>query len=144
MLQELPSKLTRMEAAGVPGSAEGLLRAAGETYGQALTESQRNPANWLLVYDLLSDVAACLEQIENPSRTRYRPVRYWGGDFDSPAVTAMEMMYVSQMQSQGGGFDSGSSGGGGFDSGGGGGGGSDSGGDFGGGDSGGGGSSSDY
>jgi hypothetical protein len=142
MLQELPSKLTRMDAAGVPGSAEGLLRAAGETYGQALTESQKTPANWLLVYELLTDVSACLDQIENPTRTRYRPVRYWDGDIDSPAQVAMEAMYISRMSSQGGGFDSGSSSDG-FDSGGGG-GGFDSGGDFGGGDSGGGGSSSDY
>jgi uncharacterized membrane protein YgcG len=144
MLQELPSKLTRMEADGVAGSAEGLLQAAAQTYGQALQESQRTPTNWLLAYELLSDVAACLDQIENPTRSRYRPVRYWDGDIDSPAALAMEAMYISQMQSQGGGgggwdsssssgFDSGSSGGG-FDSGGG----------FGGGDSGGGGSSSDY
>src|SRR5262249_45442210 len=59
MLQELPSKLTGTEAEGMPGSAEGLLRAAAETYGQALQESQRQPANWLLVYDLLADVVKC-------------------------------------------------------------------------------------
>jgi uncharacterized membrane protein YgcG len=144
MLRDVPARLVRMEASGVPGSAEGLLRAAADTYQQAQQESRLQPANWLLVYDLLSDVGACLAQIENPSRTRYQPVRYWGSAFDSPAATAMEMMYVSQMQSQdessGGGFDLG--GGGGGDSGGG--GGFDSGGDFGGGDSGGGGSSSDY
>lgn len=146
MLRDVPARLVRMEASGVPESAEGLLRAAADTYGQAQQESRLSPANWLLVYDLLSDVGACLDQIENPSRTRYRPVRYWGGQFDSPAVTAMEMMYISQMQSQGGssdgGFDLGGGGGGG-DSGGGG-SGFDSGGGFGGGDSGGGGSSSDY
>jgi uncharacterized protein len=144
MLEELPSKLTRMEADGVAGSAEGLLRAAAETYGQALEESQRTPANWLLAYELLADVTACIDQIENPTRTRYRPVRYWDTDIDSPAAVAMEAMYVSQMQSQGGGgggWDSSSSGG--FDSGSSG-GAFDSGGGFGGGDSGGGGSSSDY
>jgi uncharacterized protein len=144
MLQELPSKLTRMEADGVAGPAEGLLQAAAQTYGQALQESQRTPANWLLAYELLSDVGACLDQIENPTRTRYRPERYWDSDINSPAAVAMEAMYVSQMQSQGGGgggWDSSSSGG--FDSGSSG-GGFDSGGGFGGGDSGGGGSSSDY
>ena len=136
-LKDLPSKLTRIEAEGVPGSAEGLLRAAAETYGQALKESQRQPANWLLVYDLLADVVECLERIENPSRARYQPVRYWTGDFNSPAVTALEMMYVAQSQggaSSSGGFDSGGGGGAGFDTSGG----------FGGGDSGGGGSSSGY
>jgi len=143
MLKELPSKLTRMEVEGVPGSAEGLLRAASETYGQALQESRREPANWLLVYDLLADVVECLERIENPSRERYQPVRYWAGDFDSPAETALEMMYVAQ--SQGGGSWASASSGGGFDSGGGGaGGGFDTSGGFGGGDSGGGGSSSGY
>jgi uncharacterized membrane protein YgcG len=140
MLKELPSKLTRMEAEGVPGSAEGLLRAAAATYGQALQESLRQPANWLLVYDLLADVGECLERIENPSRARYQPVRYWTGDFNSPAGTALEMMYVAQ--SQDGGISASSSGG--FDSGGGGGGGFDTSGGFGGGDSGGGGSSSGY
>jgi uncharacterized membrane protein YgcG len=143
MLKELPSKLTRMEAEGVPGSAEGLLRAAAETYGQALQETRRQPANWLLVYDLLADVGECLERIENPSRARYQPVRYWTGDFNSPAETALEMMYVAQ--SQGGGSWVSASSSGGFDSGGGGGGGGfDTSGGFGGGDSGGGGSSSGY
>ncbi|HKE22448.1 MAG TPA: hypothetical protein VKB88_08665, partial [Bryobacteraceae bacterium] len=100
-------------------------------------------ANWLLVYDLLADVVECLERIENPSRERYQPVRYWAGDFDSPAETALEMMYVAQ--SQGGGSWASASSGGGFDSGGGGaGGGFDTSGGFGGGDSGGGGSSSGY
>jgi uncharacterized membrane protein YgcG len=142
MLQELPSRLTRMEVQGVPGSAEGLLRAAAETYGQALQDSQRRPANWLLVCDLLADVVKCLERIENPSQARYQPVRYWAGDFDSPAATALEMMYMAQMQSQGGSSDSSSAA---FNVGGGGGGGGfDTGGGFGGGDSGGGGSSSDY
>lgn len=143
MLKELPSKLTRMEAEGVPGSAEGLLRAAAETYGQALQESRRQPANWLLVYDLLADVGECLERIENPSRARYQPVRYWTGDFNSPAETALEMMYVAQAQGGGSWVSASSSGG--FDSGGGGGGGGfDTSGGFGGGDSGGGGSSSEY
>ena len=146
MLDALPSKITRMEADGVPYRAEGLLRAAAETFGQALDASRQSPVNWLLVYDLLADVSACLDQIENPSRTRYRPTRYWAGDIDSPAFTALDMLYVAEMQSSsggGGGFDTGSSGGG-FDSGSSSGGGFDSGGSFGGGDSGGGGSSSDY
>jgi uncharacterized protein len=145
MLDALPSKITRMEADGVPNRAEGLLRAAAETFGQALDASRQLPVNWLFVYDLLADVSACLEQIENPSRTRYRPTRYWAGDVDSPAFNALDMLYLSEMQSSGGGsgFDAGSSGGS-FDSGSGGGGGFDSGGSFGGGDSGGGGSSSDY
>ena len=145
MLKELPSKLAGMEAEGVPGSAEGLLRAASETYGQALQESRRQPANWLLVYDLLADVGECLERIENPSRARYQPVRYWTGDFNSPAETALAMMYVTQSQGGGGGGGFDTSGGfGGGDSGGGGGGGFDTSGGFGGGDSGGGGSSLGY
>jgi uncharacterized membrane protein YgcG len=158
MLRDVPARLVGMEASGVPERAEGLLHAAACTYEQAEQASRLRPPNWLLVYDLLSDVGACLDRIENPSQARYRPVRYWGGQYDSPAFTALDMMYLSQMQLQGGntggGFDFGGGGddsgggGGGFDFGGGGddsgGGGFDSSGDFGGGDSGGGGSSSDY
>jgi hypothetical protein len=150
MLAALPSKLTRMEAAGVPGSSEGLLRAAAETYNQALQLSQERPANWLLVYDLLADVSACLEQIENPvMRTRYQPVRYWYGDVASPAASMLALLYASQAAaSSNSSFNGGSNGGnsGGFSGGGDAGGfsgGGDSGG-FGGGDSGGGGASSDY
>ncbi|HKA01957.1 MAG TPA: hypothetical protein VKE70_35850, partial [Candidatus Solibacter sp.] len=142
MLHELPPKITRLEAEG-PIRGDGLLAAAAETYAQAAEEARRRPANWLLVYDLLSDVAACLDQVENPTRMRYRPVRYWATD-DSAAFLALQAM---QMQSQGSQFDSGSSSAGSFDSGGGGGGGGggfDSGGGFGGGDSGGGGASSGY
>jgi uncharacterized membrane protein YgcG len=160
MLASLPSKLARMEADGVPSSSEGLLRAAAETYDQALKESQEPQPNWLLVYDLLADVSACLDQIENPAmRTRYRPVRYWYGYVDSPAVEALALTYAAWAAASaaaasfddgpgggasggfGGGGDSGGFSGGG-DSGGSGGGG-DSGG-FGGGDSSGGGASSDY
>jgi len=146
MLASLPSKLARMEAEGVPGSSEGLLRAAAETYNQALNESRKQPVNWLLAYDLLADVSVCLEQIENPAmRTSYRPVRYWYGNIESPAAAALAMMYAPQAASSpdasfgGGSSGGGSSGGdsGGFSGGG------DSGG-FGGGDSGGGGASSDY
>jgi hypothetical protein len=88
MLASLPPKLTRMEAEREPGSSERALPAAAvETYKQALQESQKQPSNWLLVYDLLADVSECLEQIENPSmRTPYRPARYWSGDIDSPAA----------------------------------------------------------
>ena len=153
MLESLPSKLARMEAERMPGSSEGLLpTAAAETYNQALQESQKQPANWLLIYDLLADVSECLEQIENPSmRMPYRPARYWSGDITSPAGAALAMFYASQAalsyaalsqaaaSSDDESFDSGSSGAGsgGFSGGG------DSGG-FGGGDSGGGGASSDY
>jgi uncharacterized protein len=141
MLQQLPPRITHLEADG-PIRGDGLLVAAADTYSQAAEESRRRPANWLLVYDLLSDVAACLDQVENPTRMRYRPVRYWATD-DSAAFLALQAM---QMRSQGSQFDSGSSSVGSFDSGagGGGGGGFDSGGGFGGGDSGGGGASSDY
>jgi uncharacterized protein len=140
MLQDIPRKLVSMEADGVPDRAEGLLRAAADTYEQAQRESRLEPANWLLVYDLLADVDACLDQIENPTRMRYQPVRYWGGTYDSPAFNAMEMAYIASQQSQSdsggsGMFDSGSSS---SDSG------FDSSGSFGGGDSGGSGSSSDY
>ena len=152
MLETVPSTLVRLEAQGIPG-AEGMLRAAAETYHQGLQESQKNPANWLLVYDLLSDVAACLDRIENPSMSgRYQPARSWWGYTASPAADAMALWFAASMaRSSGGGWDSGSIGGsdnssswgGGGDAGGGG----DSGGDFGGfggGDSGGGGASSDY
>src|SRR5262249_25490316 len=110
-------------------------------------ESQKDQPNWLLVYDLLTDVAACLEQIENPSAgRRYQPARYWWGYTDSQAAAAVALMDAASMsRSSDGGGVSGSSGGdpggSGGDSGGGGGG--DFGG-FGGGDSGGGGASSDY
>jgi uncharacterized membrane protein YgcG len=148
MLQSLPSKLARTEAERMPGPSEGLLpTAAAETYNQALQESQKQPANWLPIYDLLADVSECLEQIENPSmRMPYRPARYWSGDINSPAGAALAMFYASQAalsqvaaSSDDDSFDSGSSGAGsgGFSGGG------DSGG-FGGGDSGGGGASSDY
>jgi uncharacterized membrane protein YgcG len=126
------------------------LRAAAETYNQALAESKRSPANWLLIYDLLADVVACLQQIANPSmRTGYRPVRYWDGDLVSPAAAALALMYASSSSASGGSWDSGSAGGSDFSGGGsdfGGSGGGDSGdsGGFGGGDSGGGGASSDY
>src|ERR1051326_5926070 len=150
MLQSVPAELVRMEAQGVPGDGEGLLRSAAETYNQALAESKRSPANWLLIYDLLADVVACLQQIANPSmRTGYRPVRYWDGDLVSPAAAALALMYASSSSASGGSWDSGSAGGSDFSGGGrafggsGGGGFGDSGG-FGGGDSGGGGASSDY
>ena len=157
MLESLPSKLSRMEAERLPGSSEGMLpTAAMATYNQALRESQKQPANWLLVYDLLADVSECLEQIEKPSmRMPYRPVRYWSGDINSPAGAALAMFYASQAalsqaalsqaapSSDDESFYSGSSGASSGDSSGGG----DSGG-FGGGDSGGssggGGASSDY
>ena len=150
MLQSVPAQLVRMEAQGVPGDGEGLLRAAAETYNQALAESKRSPANWLLIYDLLADVMACLEQIANPSmRSGYRPVRYWYGAVDSPAAAALAMMYASSAAASGTSWDSGSGSGSDFSGGGsdlGGSGGGDSGdsGGFGGGDSGGGGASSDY
>jgi uncharacterized membrane protein YgcG len=140
LLGSVPASIARMEAQGVPGWAEGLLQAASDTYKQAVEASRQNPANWLMVRDLLADAAACLDRIENPTRNRYRPVRYWQQDFDTPANLAMLLLY-DQMNSQparGGGIDipgvgdSGSSFGG-----------SDFGG-FGGGDSGGGGASSGY
>jgi hypothetical protein len=150
MLESLPSRLTRMQAAGAPGSSDGLLQAAAATYSQALKASQEQPANWLLVYDLLADVAACLDRIEYPAmRTPYAPVRCWYGGIQSPAADALALMWASQAASSGGvSFGGGSSGDdstgffSGGDSGGSSGGG-DSGG-FGGGDSGGGGASSDY
>lgn len=151
MLESLPSRLTRMQAAGAPGSSDGLLQAAAATYSQALKASQEQPANWLLVYDLLADVAACLDRIEYPAmRTPYAPVRCWYGGMQSPAADAMALLWASQAAASSGGvsFGGGSSGDdstgffSGGDSGGSSGGG-DSGG-FGGGDSGGGGASSDY
>jgi len=144
MLGTVPPALVSMQAQGVPVGCDGLLQAAGDTYDQAKQESLKTPANWLLVYDLLSDVTGCMEQIENPSRRRYQQVRYWGGYDGSPAQDAMAAMWMaseaseSSQSSSGGWSDSGgSSGGSDFSSGG------DSGG-FGGGDSGGGGGGSDY
>jgi uncharacterized membrane protein YgcG len=155
MLEIVPSTLVRLEAQGLGGSG-GMLQAAADTYGQALEASRRDPPNWLLVYDLLTDVTACLEQIENPSMaTSYQPARSWWGYSTSPAADAMAMILAASMAQRsrggwvessggdtwdGGGSDFGSGGdSGGGDSGGGG----DFGG-FGGCDSGGGGSSSDY
>jgi uncharacterized protein len=135
LLQSAPSDLAGLAA------DDALVQAATETYNKALHESERNPANWLLVYDLMSDVKECIDRVRNPSSGRYRPVRCWAGDFDSPASDALAAMYVeSSSSSSSGSWDSGSSGGdfsssSSSDSGGGG---------FGGGDSGGGGSSGDY
>jgi len=142
MVDSVAATLTRLSAQGVPPESEGLLRAAADTYEQARAESAKSPANWLLVGDLLADVAACTEQIENPSRVRYQPVRYWVGYQDSPASDALEMMYAASMSSDSGSSSSSSDAG--WSIGDSGGGGGDSGGGFGGGDSGGGGSSSDY
>ena len=97
LLVSVSARLVRMEAEGPPGPAEGLLRAASETYGQAVQKSQEQPANWLLVYDLLADVSVCLDRIENPALgTAYRPVRSWGGDIDSPAADLLAAMYASR------------------------------------------------
>jgi len=138
MLESLPPKLTLMQAADAPEPPDGVLQAAAVTYSQALKASQEQPANWLLVYDLLADVAACLDHLENPAmRTQYQPARCWYGAIDSPAADALAMMYASWAATSsadpsfdGGPSDSGSSWG-------------DSGGFGGGGDSGGG-ASSDY
>jgi len=152
LLETVPATLVRLEAQGL-GASGGMLPAASETYNQALQESRRSPANWLLVYDLLTDVAACLQQIENPSMgERYQPARSWWGYSASPAADAMAVLYAATMAEQmrsnrddGGSWDSGaSSWGGGGDSGGGDSGGGGDFGGFGGGDSGGGGSGSGY
>ena len=151
MLGNLSATLVRLEGQGVPGGCEGLVNAAAETYNQALSESEKSPANWLLVYDLLADVAACLERIENPAfRVRYQPVRYWGGYAQSPAAEALALMYAASGsaawqanrdagtgQNGGGSWEGGDAGGDSAGSG-------DDFGGFGGGDSGGAGSSSDY
>src|ERR1022692_2750553 len=91
MLSSLPPKLARMEAEREPGSSEGELpSAAVETYNRALQESQKEPANWLLVYVLLTDVSERLAQIENPAmRTPYRPARDSAGKLDPPGPGAL-------------------------------------------------------
>jgi hypothetical protein len=116
--------LTRMEARGVPGWAEPLLRAARDTHKRAQTVAQRRPANWPVVHDLLADVAECLKQIESPSRTQYKPIRSWADAFDSPALTALDLTYSPRMEvvekraSASGGRESNSGSWAGFDSGG--------------------------
>ncbi len=150
MLVSIPQTLVRMQAESAGGASDGLLRAAADTYQQAIEKSKENPANWLLVYDLLADVSACLDRIANPAIGRYTPQRFWGAGIDSPAAQLLALMYAQQAaqasqntlwNTGSGSDDAGNFGGG--DSGGFSGGGGDSGG-FGGGDSSGGGASSDY
>lgn len=137
----------RYSAGELPGQAETLLPAARETYASALAAAAANPANWFLVYDLLTDVQECLDRIQNPYQWSRRPRCWAGSDVDSPALAAMAVLFSSWTPGRG---NSGSDSdvgapdfGGGGDAGS---GGSDSGGssDFGGGDSGGSGASDSY
>lgn len=86
MLVSIPQTLVRMQAESAGGASDGLLRAAADTYQQAIEKSKENPANWLLVYDLLADVSACLDRIANPAIGRYTPQRFWGAGIDSPVL----------------------------------------------------------
>ena len=139
LLNELRESLDRRGPQSGWGTAAKLVQAASDTYARAVTAAAANPANWLLVYDLLMDAQECLECADNPRgfRRMNRTRNWMADDLDSPALALMMMPSVwgggsavdtsSSMDS--GGFSGGDSGGGG---------------DFGGGDSGGGGASSDY
>ena len=126
MLEELPGRCTRLlQSMPKRKSAGRLLDAAETTLARAERAASLTSPNWLLVYDLLDDVTACLDRIENPRHIHRRSKRdrSWAGSVDySPAWDTMVAMD--------------SSGAGGFDTGGGGG--------FGGGDCGGGGASGSY
>jgi uncharacterized membrane protein YgcG len=153
MLSELRESLERRNSDGW-GTPAKLVRAAGETYAQAVAAMALNPVNWLLVYDLLTDTRDCLLCAEDPERYwgRQRSRNWMASEDMSPALELMMMqptwnrgsasVQSSSMFDSGSGSGGDSGGGSGGDSGGGFGG--DSGGSFGGGDSGGGGSSSDY
>src|SRR6202035_2298229 len=67
-----------------------------DTYAQAVKKSKEDPANWLLIYDLLADVSACLERIANPEIGRYRPQRFWDAGMVSPAAQLLAVMYAQQ------------------------------------------------
>jgi uncharacterized protein len=140
LLNELRESLDRRGPQSDSGAAAKLVQAANDTYARAVTAAAANPANWLLVYDLLMDAQECLECADNPGgfRRMNRTRNWMADDLDSPALALMMMM----PSDWGGGSDVDTSSS--MDSGGLSGGDSGGGGDFGGGDSAGGGASSDY
>ena len=139
LLNELRESLDRRGPQSGWGTAAKLVQAASDTYARAVTAAAANPANWLLVYDLLMDAQECLECADNPGGfRRMNRTRNWMTDnLDSPALALMMMPSVwgggsdvdTSSSTDSGTFSGGDSGGGG---------------DFGGGGSGGGGASSDY
>jgi uncharacterized membrane protein YgcG len=136
LLETLPAALRDMSARG----EDRLLAAAQETFEKAQDEAAKQPANWLLVYDLLQDAQDCLARIDDPTRGS-RMSRYWpGSETYSPAADLLAALLLAQASSRandswtsGPPSDSGPSDSGGSDFGG-----------FGGGDSGGGGGSDSY
>ena len=139
LLKEVRESLERRGPQSGWGAAAKLVQAASDTYARAVTAAAANPANWLLVYDLLMDAQECLECADNPGgfRRMNRTRNWMADDVDSPAL---ELMMMSSVWGGGSDVDTSSS----MDSSGFSGGDSGGGVDFGGGDSGGGGASSDY
>jgi uncharacterized membrane protein YgcG len=138
LLGELREALQRRGQESGWGASAKMVQAATDTYARAETAAAANPANWLLVYDLLMDAGECLEYADNPGgfRRMNRTRNWMVDDVDSPALALMMLQSnwsagsdvdtSSSMDSSG--FSSGDSGGG----------------DSGGGVSDGGGASSDY
>ena len=138
LLGELCEALQRRGQESGWGASAKMVQAATDTYARAAAAATANPANWLLVYDLLMDTEECLEYADNPGgfRRMNRTRNWMVDDVDSPALA---LMMLQSDWSAGSDVDTSSS----TDSSG------FSGGDFSGGDSGGGvsdggGASSDY
>ena len=84
------------------------MRAAGETYAQAMAAVAMNPIHWLLVYDLLIDTRDCLLCADDPGQyRRLQHSRNWMASEDySPAIQLMMMQstWDSQWFGSGGAF----------------------------------------
>src|SRR5262249_49366783 len=88
MLAGLAASLQGRDAGWGFGHRAKLLEAAGDTFVRATRAAAADPANWLLVYDLLVDTRDCLQCADDPG---FRPpgrVRSWdASEMDSPAFT---------------------------------------------------------
>jgi len=91
LLGELREALQRRGQESGWGAAAKLVQAASDTYARAVTAAAANPANWLLVYDLLMDAQECLECADNPGgfRRMNRTRNWMADDVDSPALALM-------------------------------------------------------
>lgn len=123
MMRDIAATLAGRATANPRRRAGKLAAAASAAYTRASAAAEANPANWLLVYDLLLDARDCLQCADGRGSYR-RGARYWGASgAESPAYDLLMTEAASS--------SSGSSG-------------SDGGASFGGGDCGGGGASSSY
>ena len=91
LLGELREALQRRGQESGWGASAKMVRAATDTYARAATAATANPANWLLVYDLLMDTEECLEYADNPGgfRRMNRTRNWMVDDVDSPALALM-------------------------------------------------------